>query len=58
MVYALTNCSEFNTSLNGTMTLKCLFIILVTFFSIFLINAYEANECVAPKSSVLVCVNT
>ena len=33
---------------DGTMTLKGLFILSGTFF-IFLMNAGEANECVAPE---------
>ena len=70
--HALSNSPEFNISPDGTMTLKGLFIMLWT-FSIFLMNAGEANECVAPESistytpditegfpsaSVLVSVNT
>ena len=48
-LHALTNCPEFNTSPDGNMTLKDLFIMSGTFF-IFLMNAGEANECVAPES--------
>ena len=46
--HALTNCPEFNISPDGSMTLKGLFTMSWTFF-IFLMNAGEANEYVAPE---------
>ena len=47
--HALTNCLEFNISPDSSMTLKGLFTMSGT-LSIFLMNASEANECVAPES--------
>ena len=47
--HALTSCPEFNTSLNDSMTQKCLFITSGAFL-IFLMNIGVANECVPPES--------